>query len=187
MADTEETTTGTEEQPAPPAPPAGEETPTPDPTDEETGAPEAGEEENSDETDESGQKLSYEAMEKELGRVRAEAASRRTRVRELEDSLKEAKTPDEVNAAISEFQEKLAAAEQQITMRDVADAHDIPKDLRSFLTGKTEEELVAQAKALQKFATPAPPATLSGGVEPDDDDDGEYDPGKLAAKYRRGY
>lgn len=186
MADTEETTgTETEEQTAPPADGATDNPETPN---DEPGAPEGGDEDGADENaEDEGSKLSYEQMETELKRVRAEAASRRTRVRELEDSLKDAKTPDEVQAAISDYTEKLAQAELAITVRDVADDFNIPKELRSFLTGKNEEELKAQAKVLQTHATTAPPKDLRGGVEPDDDDDGEYDPGKLAAKYRRGW
>lgn len=183
MATPEETATvetTEDEQTAPPADETTAETAPP-----EADAPEGEDEGSEDESEDAGSKLTLEEAIKELGRVRAEAASRRTENRELKDALAKAKSPEDYEAAVNDYIAKLEAAERAITVRDVADEFGIPKELRDFLTGKTEEELKAQAKVLQGHTTATPPSDLRGGVEPDDDDDGEYDPGKLAKKYGR--
>lgn len=122
---------------------------------------------------------------KELSNVRAEAANYRTKLREAEAKLSAAKTPEEVEAAISELKDQNAKLERSILVNKVAGKHRLPAELAELLKGEDEAALEAHAKALAKFATPAPPTSLSGGLDPSDDDDGEIDPRKLAAKFRR--
>lgn len=137
--------------------------------------------------DKDGIKSLPEWAQKELTDVRAEAANYRTRLREAEQKLSEAKSPEEVDAAISEMREQNAKLERQILVGKVAQKYELSDLLASRLNGSTEEELEADAKLLAEAmpkATPTPPS-LSGGLDPQDDEDSEVDPRKLAARFRR--
>jgi len=117
--------------------------------------------------------------------LRNEAASWRTQLREAQEKAANAKTPEEFEAATKESAEKIAALEQQLVVRDIAAEFELPAELASVLKGSTPEELKAHAKVLQKFAPAASPASLGGGLDPSDEDDGEMDPRKLARRTRR--
>jgi hypothetical protein len=124
---------------------------------------------------------------KELTSVRAEAANYRTKLREAEAKLSEAKTPEEVAAAISELREQNAKLERTVLVTTVATNHKLPSDLAELLKGETKEELEAHAKVLAKYAPAekSEPESLGGGLDPSDDNDGEMDPRKLAQRHRR--
>jgi hypothetical protein len=123
---------------------------------------------------------------KELAKVRNEAAGYRTRLRDAEAKLSEAKTPEEVEAALADVKAKNAELERSLLVSTVARKFDLPAELAGRLQGSTPEELEADAKALQTLLTPAAPSALGGGLTPsDDDDDGEMDPRKLARRTRR--
>ncbi|MEU7030055.1 hypothetical protein AB0A60_25660 [Streptomyces sp. NPDC046275] len=123
---------------------------------------------------------------KELAKVRGEAAGYRTRLRDAETKLGEAKSPEEFEAALAEVKQKNAELEHSLVAASVARKYDLPEALAGRLRGATPEELEADAKALQAFVTPAAPPSLGGGLTPsDDEDDGEMDPRKLARRTRR--
>lgn len=122
---------------------------------------------------------------KELTKVRGEAAGYRTRLRDAEARLSEAKTPEEIEAAVKEFKDRNAELEHELLVVKIAQKHGLPEELAARLKGATPEELEKDAKALQKFIVPATPESLGGGLDPNDDDDGETDPRKLARKIRR--
>jgi hypothetical protein len=123
---------------------------------------------------------------KELAKVRGEAAGYRTRLRDAETKLSEAKTPEEVEAALADVKAKNAELERSLVVASVARKYDLPEELAGRLRGATPEELEADAKALQALVTPAAPPALGGGLTPsDDEDDGEMDPRKLARRSRR--
>ncbi|MFI0985031.1 hypothetical protein [Streptomyces exfoliatus] len=122
---------------------------------------------------------------KELAKVRGEAASYRTRLRDAETKLDQAKTPEEFESALAEVKAKNAELEQSLVVASVARKYDLPEALAGRLRGSTPEELAADAKALQALIAPAAPPNLGGGLTPSDEDDGEMDPRKLARRSRR--
>ncbi|MFE0771974.1 hypothetical protein [Streptomyces sp. NPDC058861] len=123
---------------------------------------------------------------KELAKVRGEAAGYRTRLRNAETALSEAKSPEQFEAALAEVKQQNAALERSLVVASVARKYDLPEALAGRLHGATPEELEADAKALQALVVPAAPLALGGGLTPsDDEDDGEMDPRKLARRTRR--
>ncbi|MFG2850864.1 hypothetical protein ACGFZ9_09360 [Streptomyces mirabilis] len=122
---------------------------------------------------------------KELAKVRNEAAGYRTRLRDAETKLSEAKSPEEFEAALAEVKTKNAELERSVLVTTVARKFDLPEELAGRLRGATPEELEADAKALQVLLTPAAPPSLGGGLDPSDEDDGDMDPRKLARRTRR--
>jgi hypothetical protein len=123
----------------------------------------------------------------ELKKVRGEAANYRTKFREASKQLEAAKTPEEYEAAVSELQEQIATMEQTALRNEVAADAKLPKAMWDRIKGSTREELVADAKALAALVVTeddgGEPESLSGGLNPHSDDDGETDPRKLAQKY----
>ena len=92
---------------------------------------------------------------------------------ELQGKLKDAKTPEEFQAAISEYTSKVDEAKTEALRERVARQHGLPDPLADRLRGTTEEELVADAVALQSLVGPAAPAPTprnapSGGLKPAD-------------------
>lgn len=125
---------------------------------------------------------------KELSKTRNEAAGYRTRLREAEDKLKEAKTPEEFEAAISEFRTKNAELERNLVVTKVAAKYELPAELAARLQGEDEAAIEADAKALAALVvTPqVDPENLRGGLNPSDEEEA-FDPVKAAhaAKRRR--
>lgn len=117
---------------------------------------------------------------KELTKVRGEAASYRTRLRDAETKLGQAKTPEEVEAALADVRAKNAELERELRVSAVARKHGLPEELTDRLRGDSVDELEADAMALSALLRLAPPSGLSGGLDPNDGDDGELDPRKLA-------
>ncbi|MFE2104314.1 hypothetical protein ACFXAF_00310 [Kitasatospora sp. NPDC059463] len=124
-------------------------------------------------------------VRRELSRTRAEAASYRTRLRDAEDRLTKAKSPEEFEAALAEVAAKNAELEHAVLAGSVARRFDLPEALAARLHGTTAEELEADAKALQALLAPPAPSSLGGGLDPSDQDDGEMDPRRLARRSRR--
>ncbi|WJN63262.1 head scaffold protein [Streptomyces phage phiScoe54] len=122
---------------------------------------------------------------KELTKVRGEAANYRTKLREAETSLQNAKTPEEFESARTELSKRIAELEHEVVVSKVARKYELPDELVPLLTGADEAALEAVAKTLQKYAVPAAPESLGGGLTPSDDDDDEMDPRKLARRTRR--
>lgn len=125
---------------------------------------------------------------KELTKTRNEAAGYRTRLREAEDKLKDAKTPEEFESAITEFRTKNAELERNLVVTKVAAKYELPAELAARLQGDDEAAIEADAKALAALVVTPQVDTenLRGGLNPTDDDD-EFDPVKAAhaAKKRR--
>lgn len=127
-----------------------------------------------------------EWAQSELRNVRAEAANYRTRLREAEQKLADATSPEEIQTAITELREQNAKLERTVLVSKVARKHGLPDDLAARLTGDDEAALEADAKVLSKYVTaPNDPENLEGGLNPQSKDDGENDPRKLARKTRR--
>ncbi|QFP95176.1 head scaffolding protein [Streptomyces phage Werner] len=121
---------------------------------------------------------------KELTKTRGEAANYRVKLREAEGALKNAKTVEEYEAATAQLSDKIAELETQLVREKVARKYELPDELAARLQGADEAALEADAKALQKFVTPAVPESLGGGLTPDDGED-DFDPVKAVANYRR--
>lgn len=119
-----------------------------------------------------------------LTKANSEAASYRTQLREVQASLANAKTPEEFEAATNELNTKIEALETQLLRSTVARKFNLPDDLADRLRGGTEEELEADAKALQKYAAPAGDPDLSGGLDPSEESE-EFDAVAEARKARQ--
>jgi len=128
-------------------------------------------------------KLSHEDALKALGKVRGENASWRTKYRDLEAKLAEAKTPEQVEEVVNSMKTereaddaKRAEETRALVVENVALKHNLPDDLAAALKGDTREELEAHAKVLAKYApaeeTEGP--DVSGGLTPGDED-GPFD------------
>lgn len=144
-------------------------------------------ESSSDDAKSSTKKLTKEQLEAEVTRVRAEAANYRTRLRVTEDKLKNAKTPEEVEAIKTELAAASTKDTRDLLVENVALNAKLPKELWTRLQGDTREELETDAKSLAKFALAdaGPDADdLRGGLTPAQKRDQDpTDPGALAAKY----
>lgn len=99
-----------------------------------------------------------------------EAASRRVALRETEDKLKAAKTPEEFQAAMNDYTEKESRLTTDLERERAARRHGLTDEVLEFLTAKTPDEIEKQAAKLAalkpgapKVITQAPP---SGGVTP---------------------
>ena len=102
-----------------------------------------------------------------------EAASRRVALRELEDKTKDAKTPEEFTAAMTEYTAKQTQLATELARERAARKHGLADGVLEFLTGTTEEAIEAQAAKLAtlnpKAETPPKVITVpapSGGVTP---------------------
>jgi hypothetical protein len=123
-----------------------------------------------------------EWVRKELTSTRAEAANYRTKLRDAEAKLAGAKTPEEFEAAKAELSAKVAELEKSVTVATVARKFELPDELAALLKGDTPEELEACAKTLQKYATPAEPKALDGGLNPGTAGDNADDPAAAARR-----
>lgn len=161
----------TEEQtPDPETPPAGtEDEQTPDPETPSGDEPEA-------------PKLSHDDALAALARARQEAANYRVKLREAEQKLADAKTPEEFEAARNELIESNRTLERELLVERAANKHGLPSELRELLKGDTADELDAHAKSLAKYVVSSgEPDTLSGGLTPGSVGDGlPDDPRELA-------
>lgn len=114
----------------------------------------------------------------EVANLRREAAAKRATAQQvkqenetLKASLAEAKTADEVQALIAEYDEKIAGLQQSALRESVARKHKLPDDLAELLRGDDEAALEAHAETLAKYAprSSAPPqAPPSGGKVPNE-------------------
>ncbi|PSL04127.1 hypothetical protein CLV30_106132 [Haloactinopolyspora alba] len=124
-----------------------------------------------------------------VDKLRNEAASYRTKLRDTEAKFEGAKTADEVEALTKELRNTISGYEADALRREIADEVELPTALASRLTGSTKEELLADAKALKDLVPkPAPSkksGSVSGGLDPTDQPESSApkDPGESAAKY----
>jgi hypothetical protein len=130
-----------------------------------------------------GDELPPEVLRKKLTEANAEAANYRTRLREAEQKLSEAKTPEEYEAAVKDLVEKNAALERSVLVATVAREYDLPSELAELLKGDDEDALKKHAKTLQQFVAPkGDPESLDGGLTPGSGE--EFDPVAEARKAR---
>ncbi|ATI18631.1 scaffolding protein [Streptomyces phage Amethyst] len=125
-----------------------------------------------------------DVLRKQVTSANAEAANYRTKLRETEAKLSQAKTLEEFEAATSELKGQIETLERQILLKDVAAKYELPEALAKRLTGTTPEELEADAKELQKLVAAPEPESLGGGLTPEDDTD-DFDPVKAVEQFRR--
>jgi len=132
-------------------------------------------------------------LKDDLESTRREAASRRVALREAEEKLKEAKTPEDIASAVAEATKKSAKLEADLARERAARKHKLDDALVEFLTGTDEEQIEAQAAKLAALATatpretpqPAPAKTAPrGGVNPADTTPPELDGREAWKKYR---
>jgi hypothetical protein len=125
-----------------------------------------------------------EWAQRELSRARSEAGKYRTERNELREKLKDAKTPEDIEAATKEYVEKVEALELQLTRERIARQFNLPDELAERLRGANEEELKADAQALQKFARPVSARGTDdpkGGLDPSTEPE-RFDASKAAEK-----
>lgn len=178
--DVVETTDGSEEQ----AQVAPDEQPGQEPED--STQEEVTEDESTDE-DESTEDVSAlpDWAQTEITRLRRENARRRTALREAEERLKNAKTEEDMAAAIAEWEAKASKLESELVRERVLRQVPLPDTLAARLQGETEEELLADAKSLAGLVRPRPPAPdPAGGLDPTTPPDDEIDPVEAARKAR---
>lgn len=103
---------------------------------------------------------------KELTRVRKEAASKRTALKEAQEQLDKAKTPEEFEALKGEFQKQIDALEYENAKNKVLRTHNIPAEYEDLLEGVPADKLEEKAKKLATLAN----AQKTLGVDDDLDD-----------------
>lgn len=138
-------------------------------------------EDNSDAEDES-TTLSPEDAVKAVSKLRKENASWRKKFRDLEASMKDANTAEDIEKVKNEF----AAQSRNLLVENVALKYDLPAELAERLSGDTREDLEADAKKLVKFVVKETKSAddLSGGLDPSSDD-GEFDAAAVARELRK--
>lgn len=141
--------------------------------------------ESESQKDEAGEpELDLDSAKKALAKARNEAGKYRTRLRDAEDKLSKAKTPEEFEAAVTELRDTNAKLERDLLVERVARKAALPEELAELLQGSTEAELQAHAKKLARYVTTAnAPGDLRGGLDPTDEDD--FDPVKAAHAAKR--
>jgi hypothetical protein len=110
-------------------------------------------------------------VRKELEDTRKEAAEKRVLAKELQDKLGTAKTPEEVQQLTAAYDTKTSDLEVALTRERVARKTGLSDDLVEFLTGKSEEELTAQAAKLSGLKPGGEPVVVTvqeprGGLNP---------------------
>lgn len=110
-------------------------------------------------------------VRKELEDTRKEAAEKRILAKELQDKLGSAKTPEEVQQLAAAYDTKTRDLEVALARERVARKTGLGDDLVEFLTGKTEEELTAQAQKLAGLKPADDPVVVTvqeprGGLNP---------------------
>lgn len=120
-----------------------------------------------------------------------EAASRRVALRELEERVKDAKTPEEFNTALADVKAKEVELTNTLARERAARKHALTDDLLEFLTADSEEGIEAQAEklaALKPVAvqtaviTKLPP---TGGAKPNENSLPEKNGKESWAEYRK--
>lgn len=127
---------------------------------------------------------------KAIEKANGEAASYRTKLRDVETKLSSAKSQEDIDAATKELRESNSKLARDLLVATAGEG--LPKELRELLKGDTEAELLAHAETLRKFvpagtpAPPAPPTNLGGGLDPSKNDPKDIDPDDFADNWRSG-
>lgn len=134
------------------------------------------------------QVLDLDGAKKVIDKVRKEAAGSRVKLREVEAKLADAKTPEQVEALLTELKAANAAEAHALVVENVALKFKLPEDLAAALKGDSREELEKHAAVLAKYA----PNTgaggdpdLRGGLDPTGDSDAAFDPVALVTSVRK--
>lgn len=121
-----------------------------------------------------------------LTKANAEAANYRTKLREAEEKLLGAKTPDEVEAIVKKMQSDRETAELDLLRENVALSFNLPEGLRKRLSGSSREEMEADAKELAELIgldSSGTPERLEGGLDPRTHGEEASSPRELAEQY----
>lgn len=142
----------------------------------------------SDESDEDGEDEGGDELPKEvkskIAKLNREAKGLRDRLRDLEEKLTGAKTPEEVAQVTSELTENNARLARELAVEKALRKHGLEEDDAVLLTATTPEEIAAQAERIaSRIGGGSGP--LRGGLDPTDEDNEPSDPGELAKKYGR--
>lgn len=170
-----EATEESEEKPA-------EEQEKPSPEDESEEVEEEQEEESEEsQEDEEGdtEELDLERAKAKIAKANDEAKNLRTRLREKEEALKVAKSPEEVEEAVTK-------ATRDLLIENVALKHKLSEKVAKRLTGTTREELEADAKELADLfgsGDDDEDFNLEGGLNPRRREEEASDPRSLAQRH----
>jgi hypothetical protein len=167
-------------------------------TDEATEETKAGDKptEGAEETDEekaareAAEEVPAEVLREEVTKANNEAANYRTKLREAEERLKNAKSPEEVDEIVKQLQADRETSEAALLRENVALKFKLPEKAIKRLAGSTREELEADAKELAElFGTSDQDdedLDLEGGLEPRNRESAEAtDPRSLALKHSK--
>lgn len=135
-------------------------------------------------------------LRSEVSSLRSESAARRAENRRLQEAnddlrtqLESAKSPEDFQAAIAEYDGKVADAQLEAARERTARKFGLPDALVNRLAGKTEAELEADAQELQALIAPqqttpppAPQNPARGGLDPNEQ---RVDPAQVAAAIRQ--
>jgi hypothetical protein len=146
-------------------------------------------EENEESNEEGDEELDLDRAKAKIAKVNDEAKNLRNRLRESEDKLKNAKTPEEVEEIVKQMTSDRESAEAALLRENVALKHKLPESAIKRLTGNTREELEADAKELADLLGTVEDdedLNLEGGLNPRNREDSDPDdPRALAKKYGR--
>lgn len=137
-----------------------------------------------DDEDEGGDELPDWARKK-LSKANKEAANFRTQLRELQQKLEGAKTPEEVAAITNELTESNTTLTLDLARERALRKHGLEEDDLVLLTASSPEEIDKQAERIASRIGGGESSSLRGGLDPTDDDTDSSDPGVLAKKYGR--
>lgn len=149
---------------------------------------------NEDSDDEGGdddpdEELDLERAKAKITKANDEAKNLRTRLRETEEKLKNAKSLEEVDALVKQITEDREKSERALLVENVALKHKLPDSAIKRLSGNTREELEADAKELADLLGTIEDdedLNLEGGLNPRSREDSDPDdPRALAQKYGR--
>lgn len=166
-----------------------DDTPTdaPEATDEDKATEPESTEDEGKEDEEPGEPKTFD--EKYVTDLRNEAANWRTKLREAEDKLKNAKSLEEVDALVTEIKTEREKVERELLVEVVATKYKLPEALAKRLSGDTREALEADAKELAALVGTEQDddedTRLEGGLTPRDRDSDPDSPRELARKYGR--
>lgn len=116
-----------------------------------------------------------------LTKANGEAARYRKQLRETQELLDKASTPEQMAEVRDGLNDTIRNLEREL----VAARHNLPGDLAAVLQGGTREEMEAHAKVLQRYAPKGGVKEVLGGLTPGDEGKlAGMDPGALARKWR---
>lgn len=190
MPDTEQTDSVTEETSTEETTEETTSEETNDEATEDTSTEETAEDESTDEADEPEGNLDDlpDWARKAITKANNDAAIRRKQLRDLEEKLTGAKTPEEVAELTKELSDSNEALAHSLALEKAKRVHKLTDEDDVFFKNAKPEDIEDIAKTLANRKAPRrepDPDGLKGGLTPGDGDDDPSDPGALAAKYGR--